>query len=887
MNFTKHNFVMKGLCYSAALLLSSAVAWSQNSSALSLPDARLGQPYRNEIPAASGTSSRLDGLLPSGLSMNREGLVMGTPEESGYFRFQVGAKAVELQVSNAAGLRIADRWITAGELGEPYRSQLRAEGGTAPYSWELDGNGAKLPPGLELQANGEVRGTPERGGAYSLLLRVTDANGVSYVREVSLRVDSKAIALDTPSLAGAFLNVAYRQQLSASGGTGAYEYTLVAGALPPGLSLTAAGLLSGTPSLIGAYSFTIQAKDQVSSAVQGNYTLTVVLSGPRISSTILPTGILNQAYNAALGTEGGNMPYNFRLLIGVLPAGIQLNSDGTLTGTPTQTGIFPVTIRVRDGGGQTSQADLRININSSAFQITTTSLDGATVGNAYNALLNASGGTAPFVYALLRGSLPAGLALNSDGSLTGTPTAAGTFNFEVTARDARGATAQVPLSLVVQSSELRFFSRGLANAQFGQTYSSTLSVVHGISPLRFSIVQGNLPAGLTLNSNGNISGTPTSSGLYQVTFRVLDAQQNAAQVSLPIYVNTSGLALTTLSLPSGQPNQAYSATLQATGGSGPYTFEVVSGALPTGLSLSTTGALTGIPTANTGANFTVRVKDAAQSVSSVDYYFNLNASAITLDGVAPAVLETAVPYTYSYASRGGTSPYTYAVESGNLPPGLTLSRAGVLSGDSGASGVYVFNLRVTDATQASALFNQVLRVASRQLTFTTNRVPDVTSGVPYFAAFSAVNGVGPYSFSISSGMLPTGINADANGNLSGTTTAVGAYPLTVRVTDATGATAETQVRMAVISPYPFTITSTELPVGKVGTAYSFNITSNFGKEPYTFQVERGSVLPEGLSLSLAGALSGTPLTAGTSSFVIRSRDENGFVVRRTFMLKVD
>jgi hypothetical protein len=895
MNFSKDRFVMNRLFFSATFLLGSAIAWSQNSSPATLAEARLGEPYRSEIPqlkrVASGDASLLPGSLPNGLSLSAEGILSGRPEESGLFRLKIRAarpgQELELQVRNASGLRIAEESFAPAVLGEAYEGRLRAEGGRAPYSWEIDGRGGSLPVGLALRADGEVSGTPERGGSFLVLLRVTDADGVSYVRQAALRVESQAIAFNTTSLAGAFLNVSYNQTLVASGGEGGYEYTLVAGALPTGLTLSAAGVLSGTPTLIGSYSFTVQAKDRVNSVVQANYTVNVVLSGPRITTTLLPTGILNQEYTAALTTEGGNIRYTYRLLSGVLPAGVQLNNDGTFAGTPTQTGIFPLTIRVTDGGGQLGQTDLRLNVNSSSFQITTTGLSAATAGLAYSATLSSSGGRAPFVYSLLRGSLPAGMALSTAGSLTGTPTSAGTFNLEISARDAMGATAQVPLTLVVQSSALRFFSRGLANGQFGQTYSSTLLTVNGISPLTFSIVQGSLPAGLTLSSNGNISGTPTASGLYQITFRVLDAQQNAAQINLPLYVNTTGLLLRTLSLPSGQTGQAYSAMLEASGGTAPYVFDVVSGALPAGLTLSATGALTGIPSGNTGAAFTVRVKDAANAISSVAYLFNVNSGGISLDAMTPPVVETAVPYSFSYSSRGGASPYTYAIESGNLPPGLILSSAGVITGDSGASGTYFYNLRVNDSAQGTALFNQLIRVASRQLGFTTNRIPEVNTGVPYFAAFSAVNGIGPYTFSLSSGTLPMGITLDANGNLSGTTMALGSYPLTVQVTDSTGATAATQARMLVSGGYPFQIVTTELPAAKVGTAYSFNITSNFGKEPYTFQVERGSFLPEGLSMSFAGALTGTPTTAGTSSFVINSRDENGFVVRRSFTLKID
>jgi hypothetical protein len=152
------------------------------------------------------------------------------------------------------------------------------------------------------------------------------------------------------------------------------------------------------------------------------------------------TSTVGSTYAATLTASGGTSPYTWSLAAGSsLPAGLTLNPHGTITGIPTTVGTSTVSVQVTDSGSpaQTATVQLTLAVNPPPLAITTTGpLPAATVGSAYAASLAASGGTSPYTWSLAAGSsLPAGLTLNPDGTITGTPTTAGTVNPTVQVTD--------------------------------------------------------------------------------------------------------------------------------------------------------------------------------------------------------------------------------------------------------------------------------------------------------------------------------------------------------------------------------------------------------------------------------------------------------------------
>jgi hypothetical protein len=297
--------------------------------------------------------------------------------------------------------------------------------------------------------------------------------------------------------------------------------------------------------------------------------------------------------------------------------------------------------------------------------ITTSSIPAGIVGSAYAATLQATGGKQPYKWSLKSGTLPAGVSLSAAGAISGTPTAPGTDSslvFEVTDAD-KNAASSGDLSLkinpevapVVQTSALQ-------NGNVGVTYSATLTATGGTKPYSWSVKSGTLPGGLSLNAaTGVISGTPTQSGTFSpLVFDVTDFYNSVgASGNLGVKID-SLVQVSTTSLPSGTQGSTYTAYLTATGGSGVYTWSLMSGNLPPGLSLNpSTGVITGTPTTPnifSGLVFKATDVDTATGVSgplSVQVYNPAGCSA-------------------GAESNLGTQPYAFLIK-GFGPTGANLA----------------------------------------------------------------------------------------------------------------------------------------------------------------------------------------------------------------------
>src|SRR5206468_2241842 len=193
---------------------------------------------------------------------------------------------------------------------------------------------------------------------------------------------------------------------------------------------------------------------------------------------------------------------------------------------------------------------LTVNASIPPLQVTSSQLSGGTVGTTYSATLNASGGTSPYSWSVSSGTLPTGLSLSSSGTLSGTPTVAGAFPFTVAVKDAASASASASLRInVVSLPPLQVTSSQWSSDPVGTTYSATLSASGGTSPYSWSVSSGTLPTGLSLSSTGTISGTPTVAGAFPFTVAVKDAASASASASLSINVVTAAPPTVSISSP--------------------------------------------------------------------------------------------------------------------------------------------------------------------------------------------------------------------------------------------------------------------------------------------------------------------------------------------------
>ena len=330
--------------------------------------------------------------------------------------------------------------LPGGVVNRPYTNAFAAAGGATPYAWSLL---AGAVPGLTLATNGVLSGTPTAAGTNSLTVRLTD--GIGYIADqgFTLVIAGTAPAITTSSpLPGGTNGSAYAQPFLAAGGTGPYTWGLAGGALPAGLSLNRAGLLSGTAATNGTFAFSLQVTDSFGLTAAGTFSLTLVAAPLRIiTASPLPGGQLNAAYSQALTGAGGVTPYTWGLAAGALPPGLALDSLGDLTGMPTALGAYSFTARLSDSAGTVVSNVLVLSISSPTISIVTPVLPDGAVGTPYRQTLSASGGTPPYTWSVIWEALPDGLDLSAAGVVGGTPTNAGTFSFMVQAADSAGGVA--------------------------------------------------------------------------------------------------------------------------------------------------------------------------------------------------------------------------------------------------------------------------------------------------------------------------------------------------------------------------------------------------------------------------------------------------------------
>jgi large repetitive protein len=561
---------------------------------------------------------------------------------------------------------------------------------------------------------GAIAGTPTAAGTFNFTIGATDSLGAAGTRGYSIVVNAALVIAPTSLPAGA-VGAAYSQTLSVTGGTGAASFGVTAGSLPAGLTLNAgSGVLSGTPSAFGVFNFTVTATDTVSASAVQAYALTINGAGVAVNPASLPNAVVGTAYSQAISATGGNGSYTYAVTAGALPAGLSLNAaSGLLSGTPTTAATSNFTVTATDGLGATGARAYSIQVFA-AMTVNPTILPVGNVGVAYSQTISVTGGAGGVTYAMTAGALPGGLTLNgASGILAGTPTANGVFNFTITATDGLGAIATRAYAVMINQAMV-LNPPTLPAASLGSAYSVALTVSGGSGTNSFALSGGTLPAGIALDAaTGVLSGTPTATGTFNFTATATDSLGVTAARSYVLAVNAP-VALGPVTLPNPTVGTAYSQNVVGSGGDGTYTFSVSAGAMPTGLVLNTaTGAIGGTPTAAGTFNFTVTATDGVGASGSRAYTVTVAASALTLGAAVP---NGAVGAAYSGALQivGGTAPYTFAVTSGSLPPGLTLDAGtGELRGVPTADGSYSFVITVTDVNGASGSFTILLEVVAR------------------------------------------------------------------------------------------------------------------------------------------------------------------------------
>ncbi|MBB2806531.1 putative Ig domain-containing protein [Xanthomonas arboricola] len=851
----------------------------------------------SDYAARSGTLTFAPGVTAQGVAITVNGDTAVEPNET----FSVGLSgASNASIARATGtgtivnddvvVVVGPASLPAATAGSAYSQTLSASGGTAPYTFAI--TAGALPAGLSLSAGGVLSGTPTASGGFNFTATATDSGGspTSGARAYTLTVAVATTTFPATSLPAGTAGQAYSSALNpATGGVAPYTYAVTAGALPAGITLDgSSGALTGTPSSVGSFSFSVTATDSTtgtpSQATRG-YTLTIAAPPIVVAPSALPAATRGTAYSQTLSASGGTAPYTYALASGTLPAGITLASNGTLSGTATVEGSFNFTVTATDAGSFTGNQAYTLTVAGPNLVLPASTLPAGTAGQAYSAAITpATGGTAPYSYALTGGVLPAGVVVDAaTGALSGTPTVAGTFNFTLTVSDSTpspAAQASRNYTLTIAAPVVVIAPTTLPAATRGTAYSQTLSASGGTAPYTYAVSAGSLPAGITLASNGTLSGTATVEGSFNVTVTATDANTFTATQAYALTVAGPNLALPASTLPAGTAGQAYAATIaSATGGTAPYTYALTGGVLPAGVVVdAATGALSGTPTVAGTFNFTLTVSDSTPSPAaqaSRSYTLTIAAPVVV---IAPTTLPAATrgtAYSQTLSASGGTAPYTYALASGTLPAGITLASNGTLSGTATVEGSFNVTVTATDANTFTATQAYALTVAGPNLALPASTLPAGTAGQAYSAAITpATGGTAPYRYALTAGALPNGVVVDAaTGALSGTPTLSGTFNFTLTATDSTPSPAvqASQNYSVTIAAATLVLAQPTLPPAVRGSAYNQVLTASGGVAPYRYSIASGT-LPAGLTLASDGTLSGTPTTQGTSSFTIAVAD---------------
>ncbi|MBA4312779.1 MAG: hypothetical protein C0417_09135 [Chlorobiaceae bacterium] len=668
-----------------------------------------------------------------------------------------------------------------------------------------------------------------------------------------------------------------------------------------------------------------------------------------LSPTTLPDGSLGNLYSQTIIASGGATPYSYSISSGTLPGGISLSSGGILSGTPITSGSYNFAITAADQNTCTGSQPYTLIIGGCpSITLSPSTLPSGMVSSAYNQTITASGGTAPYSFSVTSGSLPSGLSLTSLGVLSGTPSSSGTYNFTVTASDASLCIGTLPYSVVINSNPgntIVLTTLGTAYTQDFNTLASSGTSSAMPTGWMFTETGSNANTTYTAGNGSGTAGDSYSFGTTSSSDRAMGALLSSTLV--PVYGGsfTNSTGSTIISLTISYTGEEW--RLGATGRTDTIQFQLSTNAtsLTTGtyaryssfdfatpITSGTIGAFDGNSSANRrtitgsinglnitdGSTFFIKWTDkdvtGADDGLAVDD-FSLTPSA-TLLPTNPVIAGNANPSTVFIEDA---TLLTSAVTPGTNPASSNLTVTGDLSAIGGSStqqfyddgtngdvatGDNVFSFQasvptgtsiglkqlplvVSDAQSRSGVDTIDINVAEFVCPTITLTPTSLSNGIQnnyYNQTITATGGVSPYSYSVLSGALPNGITLASGGNLSGTPTVRGQFIFTATATDANLCTGSREYSLTIDCPN-ITIAPTILPDDSISKFYSQIMTASGGTSPYSFTMISGN-LPDGLTLSSDGIVSGTLSYAGTFNFTINATDANDCSGTRAYTVSV-
>jgi hypothetical protein len=590
--------------------------------------------------------------------------------------------------------------------------QFFATGGVGSFSWSVSG----APAGMSIDNSGYLSGWPTDVPAATDTLTITVTDQDSPVKSDSADVDiylyGSVVSMVSPTNGGTLTDAVrfepYSYQAVATGGTGSYTWSIIAGSLPPGLTLNnATGLISGTTTDWpgSMYNLTLQVDDGYETATAA-VSITVQGQWFQIGAPMgdLPEGKQNEPYvGYTCEASGGSGSYTWSVDPGQpLPPGLSIDpATGYISGTPTMPGSFWTHIIVTDtvtgewrdawpflyvSGGLITWPNDGFNMGDTIF--------GMPYTNRFQPV--AQGGTGSYTWGAV--GLPAGLIINSTTGIingTTTDTLFSWIEFTITVDDGLTGDSVRASMYIYNTSAISIVwpwdGGSLPSAVVGQPYQgASPATFYGDGQNTFSAL--GLPAGLSMApDSGLITGTAAVAGSYPVTITVVQQDMvTTSTVNVTLDVVPVGAPVIIKPedgfwLPDAYEGISYSYTCEAAGGSGAFTWSAVG--LPAGLSIDPgTGLISGSPGAGTTGSYmvSVTVDDGAWTDTAMVNIWINSSGTVSLTsppdlGTLPIAYEGDAYGGYSPAATSGTGRYTWSAV--GLPAGLAIDAAtGFISG---------------------------------------------------------------------------------------------------------------------------------------------------------------------------------------------------------------
>jgi hypothetical protein len=758
------------------------------------------------------------GALPSGVSFTDNGngtatiTGMPVPTTGGTYPFQITA-------NNGIGQNATQNFIltvdepptitslsaTTFKTGSSGSFNVTASGYPSSTFTETGG----LPSGVTLSSTGSLSGTPAAGtgGVYAIMIDATNGISPDSLQAFTLTVNQPP-SITSPNTATFTVGTMGSFPVMAAGYPTTFTFTET-GTLPTGVTLSSSGLLSGTPATGkgGTYPITIAVANGITPKGTQSFTL-IVDQAPAISTAKKTTFTVGTLGTFTVKTSG--YPTSALSESGNLPSGVTFtdNGDGTgtLTGTPVATtgGTYPIQITANNGVLPTATQDFTLTVDE-APSITSANSTTFATGTLGSFTVMASGFPASSFSE--KGALPSGVTLSSGGLLSGTPgaTTGGVYTFTITANNGTAPNATQSFTLTVDQSP----SITSANSTtFTTGKAGSFSVMASGYPATFTFSEtGALPNGVTLTTAGVLSGTPAAGtgGTYSITISADNTIEPAGTQNFTLIVDQPPAitSANTTTFTTGLPG---SFNVTATGYPAPTFTEM--GALPSGVTLSSNGLLSGTPAAGTGGVYTFTITASNNVLPNATQSFTLivdQPPAIT--SLSYAGFAIGQPGSFTVTTTG--YPIASIMEMGQLPNGLTFVDNGDGTGTlSGTPMVFIGgNFPITFTAQ-----NGIGSPASQMFTIILGQAPVFTSASSAAFTYGVANAfivmtTGFPTPSLSEiGGLPAGVtfvdNGNGTGTLAGTPVAAGNYNIVFAATNVV--TTNTQPFVLNVSGLAFT-----------------------------------------------------------------------------------